>query len=71
MCEFSLNAVTFLGHIISGERIIVDPQKVVMVKRWPRPMILSDIWSFLGLAEYFTRFMEIFSSIAAPLTNLT
>lgn len=41
--EFWLNVVTFLGHIISNEGIMVDLQKVVVVKRWPRPTTPTDI----------------------------
>lgn len=49
---------------------MVDPQKVEVVKRWPRPMTPTDSKSFLGLERYYRWFMESFSSIAAPLTKL-
>ena len=70
-CEFWLRSVAFLGHIVSSEGIQVDPQKVKAVKNWPRPISPSNIRSFLGLAGYYHRFVEGFSSIAAPLTWLT
>ena len=63
--------MTFLGHVVSSEGIKVDPQKIEAVKNWPRPTTLTDIRSFLGLAGYYRRFVEIFSSLAAPLTKLT
>ncbi|XP_060182450.1 uncharacterized protein LOC132612133 [Lycium barbarum] len=70
-CEFWLKSVTFLGHVISGEGVRVDSQKIDAVKSWPRPASVSDIRSFLGLAGYYRRFVEGFSSISAPLTKLT
>ncbi|XP_070042768.1 uncharacterized protein [Nicotiana tomentosiformis] len=54
---------TFLGHIILGEGIRVDTQKIEAVKR--------EVRSFLGLVGYYRRFVEGFSSLSAPLTKLT
>ncbi|XP_070008439.1 uncharacterized protein [Nicotiana sylvestris] len=62
---------TFLGHVISGEGIRVDAQKIEAVKTWPRPTTPTEVHSFLGLEGYYRRFMEVFSSLSAPLTKLT
>nr|XP_009771985.1 PREDICTED: uncharacterized protein LOC104222450 [Nicotiana sylvestris] len=70
-CEFWLKSVAILGHVISGEGVQVDFQKIEAVKNWPRPTSVSDIRSFLGLAGYYMRFIEGFSSISSPLTRLT
>ncbi|KAH0776452.1 hypothetical protein KY290_007863 [Solanum tuberosum] len=70
-CEFWLESVAFLGHIVSGDGIKVDTQKIEAVPNWPRPTSPTDIRSFLGLAGYYRRFVEGFSSIASPLTRLT
>ncbi|WMV24360.1 hypothetical protein MTR67_017745 [Solanum verrucosum] len=64
-------AISFLGHIVSSEGIQVDSQKIEAEKQWPRPTSPTYIRSFLGLAGYYRRFVEGFSSIASPLTNLT
>ncbi|KAH0637918.1 hypothetical protein KY289_037833 [Solanum tuberosum] len=70
-CEFWLKSVAFLGHIVSGDGIKVNTRKIQAVQNWPRPTSPTEIRSFLGLARYYRRFVEGFSSIASPLTKLT
>ena len=70
-CEFWLNSVAFLGHVVSSEGIRVDPQKIEAIKSWPTPISPSDIQSFFSLVVYYRRFVEGFSSIASPMTCLT
>ena len=70
-CEFWLHKVSFLGHVISGDGIAVDPSKVDAVLHWETPKSVTEIRSFLGLAGYYRRFIEGFSKLALPLTQLT
>ncbi|XP_070003377.1 uncharacterized protein [Nicotiana sylvestris] len=70
-CEFCLESIALLGHVISREGIMVDPQKIVAVKNWPRRTTPMEIHSFSGLAGYYMRFVEGFSTLASPLTKLT
>ena len=60
----------FLGHVISGEGIVVDPNKVVTVTNWEASTSVGEIRSFLGLAGYYRRFIENFSKIAKPMIEL-
>jgi hypothetical protein len=69
-CNFWLKEVSFLGHIISEGGISVDPSKVKGVLSWNTLQNVSDIQSFLGLAGYYRRFIEGFSKIAKPMTEL-
>jgi hypothetical protein len=69
-CEFWLELVDFLGHVISKGGISVDPSKVQDVLSWKTPTSVSDTQSFLGLAGYYRRFIEGFSRISKPMTEL-
>ena len=62
-CEFWLNQVVFLGHVISKAGITVDPNKIEAVVNWDRPTKVSEFRSFLDLASYYIRFVEGFSAL--------
>ncbi|GJR84420.1 hypothetical protein Tco_0155205 [Tanacetum coccineum] len=70
-CEFWINTVKFLGHVINNSGIHVDPTKIDAVKNWASPTTPSEIRQFLGLAGYYRGFIEGFSKLAKPMTELT
>ncbi|XP_043809459.1 uncharacterized protein LOC110606868 [Manihot esculenta] len=69
-CEFWLNEISFLGHVVSAEGIRVDPKKIETILAWKPPKNITEVRSFLELAGYYRRFVKGFSQIAAPLTRL-
>ncbi|WVZ70826.1 hypothetical protein U9M48_019462, partial [Paspalum notatum var. saurae] len=69
-CEFWIDDVPFLGHIISKGGIVVDPRKVSAVTNWKTPQIPKEVHGFLGLVGYYQRFIENFSKLAKPMTSL-
>ena len=69
-CEFLLNEVRFLSHVVLTSGVLVNPEKVEAVISWERPKLVFEIRCFLALAGYYRRFIEDFSRLAAPMTRL-
>jgi hypothetical protein len=69
-CEFWLTEVAFLGHVIFAGGVSIDPGKIKDVLNWMPHITASEIWSFLGLAGYYCRFIKDFSKIAKSMTKL-
>nr|GEY89745.1 reverse transcriptase domain-containing protein [Tanacetum cinerariifolium] len=70
-CDFWLEYVQFLRHVIDSKGIHVDHAKIAAVKKWATPTTPTEVRQFLGLAGYYRRFIEGFSLISKPLTKLT
>jgi hypothetical protein len=70
-CKLFLPEVKYLGHLVSGAGIKVDPEKTSVVANWQEPDNLKDLQRFLGLCNYFRRFVPKYSEVARPLTRLT
>ena len=70
-CEFWLQEVKFLGHVVSKDGILIDSSEINAVLNWDRLTNATEVRSFLGLAGYYRRFVEGFSKLAGALANLT
>lgn len=69
-CHFAVKEVKFLGHIISRQGVRVDSEKTAAVSEFPTPKTQKQVRSFLGMANYYRRFVQDFAKIATPLNSL-
>jgi hypothetical protein len=69
-CSFGMDRVHYLGYIIDHHGVHVDPAKIQVIHDWPAPTTLTEIWSFLGLANFYRRFVLGFSHIAWALSQI-
>ena len=70
-CQFFRRQVKFLGHVVSGQGMSADPDKVQRARDWPQPRTAKEVSSFLGLCSYFRKHVKDFATVAAPLFHLT
>ena len=70
-CHLFEQSVEYLGHVVTAEGVKPCPSKVDAVRKWPPLTSVGDVRSFLGLCNYYRRFMKQYSEVSAPLTRLT
>lgn len=69
-CEFCRAEIIFHGHMIRQGRIIMDKRKVTTIFSWSGPSKVAELRSFLGLANYYLKFIKGYSKLVAPLADL-
>ena len=70
-CAFDVDTIAYLGFIITPRGVEMEPDRVKTIQEWPEPTCVKDVMSFLGFANFYRKFIEGYSRIAAPLINLT
>jgi len=70
-CHFARKEVLYLGHVVTPNGIKPNPAKISVVKEFPIPKNLKELRNFLGLANYYRKFVKDFAKIANPLHELT
>ncbi|GBG80876.1 hypothetical protein CBR_g31432 [Chara braunii] len=69
-CEWAKTQVLYLGHMLDGDGIKPEDSKIAAIRDWSTPRTLTELRSFLGLANYYRKFVRNFLTIAAPLRRL-
>ena len=66
-CMWKVRKVLFLGVVMGEEKMEMKEEKVEGVLKWPMPQCIRDVRKFLGLANYYRRFVKDFAKVALPM----
>jgi hypothetical protein len=69
-CQFGKSEIKYLGYIVSGTGVRMDPSKVSAVTEWPTPKTVKELQSFLGFTNFYRRLIPEYAKLTQPLTNL-
>jgi len=70
-CEFVQQFLVYLGYVIGGGELKIDPSKMEAIMKWPVPTNVSKVRSFIGAAQYLRKFIASFSAVAVSLHAIT
>ena len=70
-CHFNQWRIKYLRHLVSADGVEVNPDKIEAIRTWPTPTSVKEVHQFLGLANYFRKFICGYAGTAVPLTDLT
>ena len=70
-CEFAQQSLMYLGYVIGGGELKIDPSKMEDIMKWSVPTNVTKIRSFIGATQYLKKFIASFSAVVAPLHAIT
>ena len=70
-CNLFQKKVTFLGHVVSSEGILPNPDNITKILQWPRPTTVTEVIQLLGMGSYYRKFIKNFAKLVRPLVDLT
>ncbi len=68
-CQFGTSSIEFVGHVVSHNKVMMDPGKLKAVSQWPSPKNVRQLRQFLGFANFYRKFIHGFAKVASPLTD--
>jgi hypothetical protein len=68
-CIFAQSFIEYLGHVINGQGVCTDPDKISIIQKWPSPANVTQLRAFLGLTGYYRRFIKGYGILCRPLFN--
>lgn len=69
-CTFGCSELEYLRHVVTAQRVCADLGKIQAMVEWPFPKTIKALRGFLGLTEYYKKFIRGYGSIATPLTAM-
>jgi hypothetical protein len=69
-CAFGTTSVAYMGHVISGQGVTMDAEKIKAIKAWLPPRTVHIVCGFLGLTSYYRKFIHSYGDITTPLTPI-
>ena len=70
-CNLFQTSVTFLGHVVSAEGVLPNPDNIAKILQWPRPSTVTEVRQLIGMGSYYRKFIKGFASLVRPLVELT
>ena len=69
-CQFHVQEIEFLGYVLSPTGVTISQKRIATILEWPVPKSIHDIQVFLGFTNFYRRFVENYSGVVTPITNL-